>query len=234
MKASDLLQVARQLDEEILDLFPESAEASRVSLDLDRIGLWSGLNRQLYGHIARRSLRLADARQGLKVLDACCGRGGLTRYLWSRLSRTREPGQLDVYGVDWSERHIANATREAPAIHWLRRDMFQSGFASGEFDVLVCSQSLHHFTPAQIPQLLREFCRIARDVYVFDLRQTRYGSLWMRLIAPFFSAEFIHDGLVSHRRALSVEQVRGLLREHALPYRLQTFTPLGMLLEVQS
>ncbi|MNG20798.1 hypothetical protein D3C84_1050840 [compost metagenome] len=66
---------------------------------------------------------------------------------------------------------------------------------------------------------------------IFDLRRTFYGPAFVRILSPFYSESFIGDGVISHRRAYSIQEIRFIIQYANLPYRVSSFTPVGMLVE---
>jgi hypothetical protein len=79
--------------------------------------------------------------------------------------------------------------------------------------------------------VLKEVVRVGRDISLFDLRRTSYGVAMMGLIAPFYSREFIRDGITSHRRAYSMNEMRFLIEKLDLSLAVRRFLPVGMLVE---
>jgi hypothetical protein len=72
---------------------------------------------------------------------------------------------------------------------------------------------------------------VGKEIFIFDLRRTFYGAAMLQMWRPFFSPEFIHDGVVSHRRAYSLAELRYLVREAGIDAEVQPFLPAGARIE---
>ena len=48
-------------------------------------------------------------------------------------------------------------------------------FPDKSFDLVVCAQALHHFTPSMLALVLKEAIMVGRDISMFDLQRTYYG-----------------------------------------------------------
>ena len=230
--------------QEILDLQPESAEAARVIRDLEHFSTRFGLDQKL-GRVIWEKLN-PRKNSAPNLLEVCAGSGWLSR----RLLACRPPefakanilvtdlsGVAIADGLRRSQEHQENSRRRAEIssnLCWQVADATGLPFDDKQFDLVYCAQALHHFKPSALLLMLLELERVARQVVVFDLRRTAYGFLFVRLFAPFYSREFIHDGVVSHRRAYSLTEMRELIQEADVPIRVRRFLPVGMLLEMEA
>ncbi|MDB4915925.1 MAG: Methyltransferase type 11 [Gemmatimonadetes bacterium] len=111
-------------------------------------------------------------------------------------------------------------------------------FANSTFDVVICSQVLHHFEDAEVPVILKELDRVASGaVIVSDLRRSwlAVSGFWLVTWPLGFHPVSRHDGMVSVLRGFTaaelawhVETATGRsssVRRH-LGYRLTaTWTP---------
>ena len=100
---------------------------------------------------------------GERVLDACCGTGGLSRKL---MRNGRQ-----VVGVDLSPRNIDYARRQTRG----ENPRYELGdvtrldaFSSAQFDVATVVMALHEMPQAARVPALRELARVARKVVVVD------------------------------------------------------------------
>lgn len=216
---------------EILDLEPNSPGAVKVVRDLDRINHWFGLNRQLGRELLSRLPRHAD--RPARLLDICTGHGGFTRELGRRAKRENVP--VSITAVDISPTIITQARGDdSEGIDWQVQDGTNLPYQDNTFDLAICVQALHHFSPALAVALMKEAARVAKTVMVYDLRRTLYGApLFTLILGPVLSKEFIHDGIASHRKAYTLEEAEFLGRTAGLKTKIQPFTPWGLLLEGQ-
>jgi SAM-dependent methyltransferase len=209
---------------ELLDLQPGSQGAARVIRDLERFAAVSGLSRQLTNHFLGRLPTAPDAKP-VKILEICAGSGWLSRDLGKHIGR----GSLraEITTTDLSP----PAGARPDVSNWQTADATELPFADKSFDLVVCAQALHHFDPPTLARVLCEAVRVGQKVSLFDLRRTGYGWIMMALIAPFYSREFIRDGMISHRRAYSLDEMRFLIGDIGVPLAARRFLPVGMLVE---
>ncbi len=203
----------RVVEPELLDSAPD-AEAGASLRDLARINRWLG------GHSA--SLReIADARQGrdeFSVLDVGAASGDHARAIQTRFAKAR------VVSLDLSARNLAAAPHPR-----VRADAFRLPFADGAFDLVCCNLFLHHFGDLEIPALLREFARVARNaVIVNDLE--RHWLAWRFLPATRWLFGWnritLHDGPVSVRAGFQPEELAAYAVSAGLrPTRIRRVLP---------
>ncbi len=107
-----------------------------------------------------------------------------------------------------------------PARH--RLDHFVCGsalalpFATSSFDLVVCSQVLHHFAGDDASLFLREANRVARfRVIVSDLRRSWIAAagLWIASFPLFFHPVSRHDGVVSVMRGFTAVELSELISD---------------------
>lgn len=210
--------------QELLDLQPLSVGAAKVIRDLDSFANFSMLSSKLSLHLIAQLPPRVDSRP-IRILEVCAGSGWLSRSLAKKLALRCDhfeitASDLRLPELPPSERvqtHIADATNLP--------------FLDKSFDLVVCAQALHHFAPSILALVLNEAVRVGRGISLFDLRRTSYGVAMMGLIAPFYSREFILDGIVSHRRAYSINEMRFLIKKTELSLAVRKFLPVGMLVE---
>ncbi|MDF2773560.1 MAG: Methyltransferase type 11 [Geminicoccaceae bacterium] len=87
-------------------------------------------------------------------------------------------------------------------------------FATRSVDVVMCSQTLHHFDDAQAANVVRELDRVARTrVIVADLRRSWLAAagLWCVSFPLRFHPVSRHDGVVSVMRGYTTKELRRLV-----------------------
>ena len=214
---------------EILDLFPESELAAEVVRDLEALANASGLKRKLTDFILK-NIR-AQVAGSVSVIEVCGGSCWLLRSVTSQVDH----GEFHIHAVgsDLSQRHIETNTTafRHMNIEWLVADATNLLFSNLKFDIALNCQALHHFPVGIVIKLLRELKRISKKVIIFDLRRTFYGPALVQSLSPFYSSSFISDGVASHRRAYSIQEMEFIIRIADLPYKVTPFTPVGMLVE---
>jgi len=82
--------------------------------------------------------------------------------------------------------------------------------ATASVDVVTCSQLLHHFADDEIPTILRELDRVARDwIVVSDLRRSWIAAwgFWLVSWPLRFHRVTRHDGFVSVLRGFTADEL---------------------------
>lgn len=89
-------------------------------------------------------------------------------------------------------------------------DARQLPFADGSVDVVICSQVLHHFEDAEIPRVLAELSRVARQrVIVSDIRRSWLAAagFWVATWPLGFHPVSRHDGFTSVLRGFTPDEL---------------------------
>jgi SAM-dependent methyltransferase len=126
----------------------------------------------------------------------------------ARRAAARQGVALTTFGVDEAE-VLARASRtllDASACADARR----LPFADASVDVVICSQLLHHFPDEEIPAVLAELSRVARQlVIVSDLRRSwlAAGGFWLVAWPLGFHPVSRHDGLTSVLRGFTAREL---------------------------
>jgi SAM-dependent methyltransferase len=119
---------------------------------------------------------------------------------------------LSLVTIDMAETlAAASLLRTGNAV---RGDATRLPFANRAVDVVMCSQTLHHFDDASASAVLRELDRVARRrVIVSDLRRSWVAAagLWAASFPLGFHPVSRHDGVVSVLRGYTVAELRALV-----------------------
>jgi ubiquinone/menaquinone biosynthesis C-methylase UbiE len=211
---------------ELLDRYPESTLAAEIIRDLELFATSSGLLQKLTNVALKKINNNID---NLSIIEVCGGSCWLLRSVISKI------GHSEIYSVgsDLSQHHIETnkAKYNKRNIHWLVADATDLPERDLRFDLSLNCQALHHFSPHKVVKILKEMNRASKKAIIFDLRRTFYGPLMMKLLSPFYSSFFISDGIASHRRAYSIQEMKFIIKSANLPYKISHYTPVGMLLE---
>ncbi|MDQ3032676.1 MAG: methyltransferase domain-containing protein [Myxococcota bacterium] len=151
-----------------------------------------------------------------RVLDLASGHGGFALAV-ARIAR-QEGIALEIRATDLKPEYLAlgeaRARTEGLAASFAVQDALDlSNLEEGAFDIVVCTQSLHHFPAGLVAVLASEASRIAaRGVVLIDGYRSRthaalIGSLGL---LRFGDVVFAHDTWVSFRRFFAPEEL-GLL-----------------------
>lgn len=160
------------------------------------------------------------AHRPLRLLDVATGGADIPLAVAAWADRRRVP--VHIIAVD---RHPTTArlaremTAACPAISVLQADARALPFADGAFDVCLCTLALHHLASDEALALLRSLHRLGRIGFLAaDLvRGWRgYAGVWL-LTRLSRSPVLRHDGPLSVRRALSLDEYRRLAAASGVP-----------------
>lgn len=201
--------------------------------------LVDGVNRWLGGRRAlRRHLEPLDGGgRRLRVLDVGCGAGHALLALRAAWAGPGRAGLL--VGVD---RHpeIASLAGEnvddAERVVVVRADALRLPFATGAFDLAICTLTLHHFSGDDAVGVLREMARVSRlRVLVNDLERHVLNYVAARILALTVwrrSPVTRHDGPLSVRRSFTRSELLRLGEEAGLEdVRVRRHFPFRLVLE---
>jgi ubiquinone/menaquinone biosynthesis C-methylase UbiE len=129
---------------------------------------------------------------------------------WSVVALDADPEVLAI---------AQRATAADPAVEVVAGDGRSLPYPDAAFDVVHCSLLIHHLEREEAVALLREMRRVARrGVVINDLRRG-----WVPLLATAVGVAILgrcratrHDGLLSVRRAYTVDELDDLLGEAGL------------------
>ena len=144
------------------------------------------------------------------LLDVGSGVGDIAARA-RELARRREV-DLSLITIDMAET-LAVASR-ARAGNAVRGNATALPFADRSVDVVMCSQTLHHFDDTNASCVLRELDRVARvRVIISDLRRSWLAAagLWLASFPLGFHPVSRHDGVVSVMRGYTGDELRRLI-----------------------
>jgi SAM-dependent methyltransferase len=147
----------------------------------------------------------------ITLLDVGTGLGDIPSA--ARRSAVRRRVGMEVYGVDSSE-ELLRARRDI-CITPVRADAIFLPFREAAFDVVLCSQLLHHYTDEDAPVVLRELNRVARlRVIISDIRRSWLAAagIWLASFPLRFHRVSRHDGVVSVLRGFTRSELELLVR----------------------
>jgi ubiquinone/menaquinone biosynthesis C-methylase UbiE len=127
------------------------------------------------------------------------------------LARNRQI-DLSLFTIDMAE-PLAVASR-ARAGNAVRGSATALPFADRSVDIVLCSQTLHHFDDTSASCVLRELDRVARvRVIVADLRRSWFAAagLWVASFPLGFHPVSRHDGVVSIMRGYTRDELERLV-----------------------
>ena len=184
---------------------------------LDRFNHHVG-NYRIWADAAAPCIEATARTRRVRILEIAAGHGGFSIYL-----KTRFGSRVQVTASDIAEEYLAIGreqiqTTEVDVAFAVHDATHLSRVDSGDADLVVCTQSLHHFEPGMISRMLASAARVARVAVLFVDGERDPGPL---LIMPVLMALYgrswpvVHDTLVSVRRMYVAEELA--LIAHATP-----------------
>jgi len=133
--------------------------------------------------VRREMLDAIPLASGEKVLDMCCGTGGMTFAVAEKMG-----SDSPILGIDLSSGQIrmAKKNNRFPNIDFMVMDASNTSFRDGEFDVVIIPHAIHEMNRPLRLAVLKEARRILSDkgtLAVLEL-DTPTG-LFMRLLIGF-------------------------------------------------
>jgi hypothetical protein len=131
---------------------------------------------------------------------------------WARAEKT----SIRVLALDRRHLHLRWAQRSIrnwPEISLLQGDAWTPPFPAGSVDIVISSLFLHHFSEAELVQLLPIWVGLARRCLVMsDLVRHPLPYWFMKLMSPVFARSPMtrHDAAVSIRRAYRPQELRAV------------------------
>ena len=144
---------------------------------LRRINAWTGTASLLWRAIVQ--LAKTNDLRPLRVLDVATGAGDIPIELCKRAAR--EHVDIDIEACDVSEQALEFAEeqchRAGASVRFFQHDVIQRKIPF-TYDVVMCSQFLHHLTKQQAEDVLRTMMEAAEHrVFVVDLVRSRFNWL---------------------------------------------------------
>lgn len=197
-----VVDTSRRTDEtEIMDDFDlKGAELEKTLEDLDKINKWLGGNKITLEGI-KKLIKSPQANQPLHIADVGCGNGAILREIaeWGRANNI----SLKLTGIDANTHAISIAetlSEYYPEIHFSPANIFSEKFREQEFDIILCTLTLHHFKDFQIREILQNFYKQARiGIVINDLHRSKQAYYLFRAFCKVFINNKIarDDGLTS-------------------------------------
>jgi SAM-dependent methyltransferase len=207
---------------ELLDRVMRTSESEHMDdsklSETEKLELVRALDRQnqmlhLYPRYVNMLLSIIEevvksGEQEVRVLELASGSGGLSLALAEEARRKNMP--LSVTASDIVPLFIEEGNRQAAEkklpVNFRQLNAFElPEFSAGAFDLMVLSQSIHHFTPGQLAIMIAQSAKHTRTAFVgID----GYRSILLAGGVPLMAsvqgiASFTLDGLTSARKFYS-------------------------------
>ncbi|MFC4740135.1 methyltransferase domain-containing protein [Flavobacterium ponti] len=198
----------RTEEEEIMDDFSLEGEELRDALDkIATINQFLGGN-----HLTLEGVKkLINSEEAITIVDVGCGNGDMLRTLAEYGNKNNL--KFNLIGIDANAFTIDYAiklSKEYPNISYKCEDIFSKVFAQMNYDIVLCTLTLHHFKNNQIDYLILLFNKQARiGIVINDLHRNIVAYRAFQVICWVFRLNKMskEDGLVSILRGFKKQEL---------------------------
>ena len=186
---------------EIMDDFDMKGEVLRDALDkIAKINqLLGGNTLTLQG--VKEILKQNPLQEKITIVDVGCGNGDMLRKLADYGKENNI--SLDLIGIDANQFTVTYAetlSTNYNNISYRCEDIFEKSFENLQYDIVLCTLTLHHFKDEEIIKLLKIFATNARmGIVINDLQRSSISYRLFQGLCFIFrlNAMSREDGLVS-------------------------------------
>lgn len=201
----------RTSDIEIMDDFSIEGEVLHDTLDkLAGINKWLGGNRVTLEGV-KRLIHHHSKKHTLIIVDLGCGGGDILREIADYGRKNNYAFQL--IGVDANQNVVDYAIKrstEYAEISYLHYDIFSDEFKNLEYDLVISTLFLHHFSETDIERTLSLILKKASlGIVINDLHRSTIAYYLFRLLCLVITRNqmVIQDGLTSVRRGFKKQDL---------------------------
>lgn len=211
---------------EIMDDLGSTGEVVEQSLrELDFINRWLGGNALTFDALDQF---VGNTKEKVRIADLGCGGGEMLRQVavWARKRNL----EVELEGFDanpFIAHYAQEQSRNFPEIKAFPENVLSTEFTNREFDVVLCTLFLHHFTSDELVEFLARLkSQTSRWIIINDLHRhwLAYHSIWA-LTQAFSKSKMVkNDGPLSVLRGFSKKEIlsimdRALIKEFHLTWR---------------
>ena len=197
--------------EEQLDVFSLKGEALRDALDNI-----AKINQLLGGNLltlrgVQKLIRNFSKKETITKLDVGCGNGDMLRKLADY--GYKKNINFKLIGIDankFTTNHAKELSENYSNISFLCLDIFEDAFREIQYDIVLCTLTLHHFKDYQIIYLLNIFYSNSKiGIVINDLHRNSIAYRLFQVICFIFSLNDLskNDGLISILRGFKKEEL---------------------------
>jgi 2-polyprenyl-3-methyl-5-hydroxy-6-metoxy-1,4-benzoquinol methylase len=186
---------------EIMDNFDMKGEILRDALDkIASINKLLGGNKVTIDGV-KALLKGVDKTAVIRILDVGCGNGDMLRTLADYGFHSGH--KLRLYGIDanaFTIQHASALSTGYSNISYHCEDIFLEQLPAPDFDIILCTLTLHHFKDNEILSLLRFFhAHATLGIVINDLHRSKLAYYLFTALCSVFRLNDMsrEDGLVS-------------------------------------
>lgn len=196
---------------ELMDDF--SLQSEELIGALDQI---AAINQLLGGnkltlHGIKKLLQNIDTKKTITIADIGCGNGDMLRML-AKYGK-KQNLNFKLIGIDANAFTIDYArklSKDFLNIEYLTMDIFNEDFKRLQYDIVLCTLTLHHFTTNQIAELMDILNKNASiGIVVNDLHRSKLAYRLFELISIVFNLNKMsrNDGLISIQKGFKKNEL---------------------------
>jgi len=202
---------------EIMDDLSMEGAVLRDTLDqIAKINQLLGGNRITLDGVEKLLAKMPKSEE-ITIVDLGCGNGDMLRMMSDYANKN--DWDFKLIGIDANPdaiRYARELSALYPNITYLAEDIFSSHFDTMEYDIALCTLTLHHFKEPEVIQLLETLKRRANlGIVINDLHRNALAYRLFQLISFVFRINDMpkKDGLVSILRGFKRSELVGLSKK---------------------
>ncbi len=188
-------------------------DLEKTLADLSHINKWLGGTKITLQGI-KKLLKGQIKTSRFQIADIGCGNGAILREIakWGRAKNY----QFELIGIDANPHTIEIAEKLSayyPEIEYSTLNIFNQDYKDREFNIILCTLTLHHFENQEIMGILNNFYRQAKTgIVINDLHRSRMAYfLFQGFCRVFINNEIARrDGLTSILRGFKRKDLQSL------------------------
>ncbi|MFB9110104.1 methyltransferase domain-containing protein [Flavobacterium gyeonganense] len=207
----------RTQEAEIMDDFSLQGRELRAALDqIARINQLLGGNKVTL-HGIKEIIKKINVSHTIVIADVGCGNGDMLRMLADYGLKNNL--KFKLIGIDanaFTVNYAQTLSNDYSNIEYLCLDIFSEEFSTINYDIVLCTLTLHHFTNEQILNIITTFNNNAGiGIVINDLHRSKLAYRLFKLICIVFSLGKMsrEDGLVSILRGFRKNELEAFSKK---------------------
>lgn len=192
------------------DFFLEGKELQQALNKIAHINQLLGGNK-LTLHGIKKLLKKSDTSKVITIADIGCGNGDMLRMIADYGQKNNL--NFKLIGIDanaFTVNYARSLSTQYSNIDYICMDIFSDAFDLIQYDIVLCTLTLHHFSDEQILNIITTFNSNARiGIVINDLHRSKLAYRLFELICVVFNLNSMsrEDGLVSILRGFKKKEL---------------------------